>query len=262
MKHPRLAISAMAAVQLLLFFLLLLPTGAVKDPEWIADARLAIVPSQAFLLGVWIAFGGKPIPWRAIAVITVIAAWDWYIGKSSGPIGSLNAVLAGETSLAMGILLFARFMGLRLSNAKRGDAVNLGHAQFSIGQALMWMTGLAVFMGVAHYLKGSFAICFNNREICWPVSWLALGLSTLWLVCGSRWIAIRCSLPLLFIGLGTAWIVRVNQWWSLPINPWLMPWWCVKVLFGYATSTAASLAVVRLAGYRLTWHWPFRRRKP
>ncbi len=255
MKHPRLAITIMAAVHLLLFFLLLLSWEWGQGPLWISYCRLAVFSSQGCLLGLWAALGGKPTLWRATAVIIGAAAWGWYIGLlTNGPIATATAVLAGQTFQIMVILLLARFMGLRLSKAERGNGDHLGNLQFSVEQALSWMTALAVFMGATHYLKDSFAMYFNRSEVCLSASWLAVGLATMWLVCGGRWIVFRCSTLLLLIGFGTAWIGRVNE--LLPL------WGCAILLCCEAAVTAASLAIVRLAGYRLVWHWPFRRSKP
>jgi hypothetical protein len=146
----------------------------------------------------------------------------------------------------MGILLLARFLGFRLSEAERGDEDHLGHLQFSIGQALSWMTALAVFMGATHYLYFLDSY-FDNRILWLPASGLAVGLASMWLMLGSRRTALRCFTLLAVIGLGTGW----NVWLSdLP--------WGAFLLGCEAAITAASLLVVRLAGYRLVWHWPFR----
>ena len=120
MKHPRAANSAMAAVHLLLFFLLILRIESwEKKPLWMGYACLAIYSSQGYLLGLWAALGGRPTPWRVIAVTIGAAAWGWYIGLlTHGPIATATAILAGQMFLVMGVLLLARFLGLRLSKAE------------------------------------------------------------------------------------------------------------------------------------------------
>ena len=268
MKHPRLAIRIMAAVHLLLFILLVLSWEPLfQGPLWVGYSVLAMFSSQGCLLGLWAALGGKPTPWRAVAVIIALAAWAWYMVQSTfSPIGISTAILTGQTFLVMGILLLARFLGLRLSKAERGAESRPGRLQFSVGQALLWMTSLAVFMGASHYLKDSFAMHFSKRQICLPASWLAVGLATMWLVFGRppsanetrtgriAWVAVRFFTLLLLIIIGTEWIHRANDYLTL--------WECAYLLGCEAATTAASLVVVRLAGYLLVWYWPFRRSEP
>ena len=59
---------------------------------------------------------------------------------------------------------------------------------------------------------------------------------------------------LLLTSLGAAWMLRGNRFLS----------WgeAATLLSCEAGVTAASLAVVRLAGYRLMWHWPFQPGSP
>lgn len=255
MKHPRLAISAMAAVHLLLLVLLLLFWKPREGPLWIDYSCFAFLFSQGYLLGLWAALGGRPTPWRAISLVIVAATWGWFVhyqkGDYSLAISFATIVLLGQTFQVMGILLLARFMGLRLDKGEYGNENPIRHLQFSIGQALSWMTALAVFMGATHYLD-CLNILFIDSDVSLPVSFFAMGLAATWLMCGSRWIVLRCFTPLLLIGLGTAWIIPVEH----------IAWWEGVTLLGCeAVMTAASLVVVRLTGYRLVWHWPFRRQK-
>ncbi len=255
MKRPRFAITIMAAVHLLLFGLLLLSWKPLEGSLWIIFSCMAVFSSQGYLLGLWAALGGRPTLWRATLIVIVAGICGWFThryqnGDYSLAIGFATYILTGQTFLVMGVLLLARFMGLGLNKTED----RTGHLQFSIGQVLSWTTALAVFMGATHYLKDFFATYFSKREICMSASFLAVGLAAMWLMCGNRWIAVRCFMLLLLIGLGTAWIVRGER---MPLR------WEAAILLGCeAGVTAASLVVVRLAGYRLTWHWPFRRPKP
>jgi len=254
MKYPRAAICAMAAVHLLLFILLLLWWRPREGPSrlWIDYSCFAFLFSQGYLLGLWAALGGKPTPWRAMFLVIVAGTWGWFVhyqkGNYSLAISFATIVLLGQMFQVTGVLLLARFMGLRLNKAED----HLGHLQFSIGQALSWMTALAVFMGAIHYMD-FFDLLFVYNEICFPVSALAVGVAATWLICGSTWIALRCSTLLAMIGFGLTWCVwgGHESWWG-----------CTNLLGCEAVVTAASFVVVRLAGYRLTWHWPFRRAKP
>ena len=256
MKHPKVALWTLAAVHLVLF--IVLPFWWQRRGSMVSTIAIpcwAVVLSQGSLLGLWAALGGKPTPWRATFVVIVAASWLSFCGWRGNDLvkGSYTNSLIGQSFQVMGILLLARFMGLRLSKTEGGDEDHLAHLQFSVGQALSWMTALVVFMAASHYLKDAFAAYFDYRFISYFLSWLVVALAAIWLICGSRWIAFRCAMLLLVIGLGTAWIVQTTN------SPW---WGTVNLLGCEAVVAAPSLAVVRLAGYRLVWYWPFRRSTP
>lgn len=67
------------------------------------------------------------------------------------------------------------------------------------------------------------------------------------------WLAVRCCTLLFVIVIGSEWLYKVRVFYQ-------GEWWGVYVLACEAAMIAASLAVVRLSGYRLSWHWPFRAR--
>ena len=118
--------------------------------------------------------------------------------------------------------------------------IALGSCNSPLGQALLWMTALAVFMAATHYMKDSLHKYFDKEVIHLTTSCLAVGLATMWLILGDGWIAIRFLALLLLIGLGTVWSVHFDQFFS---------WWEAATLLGCeAVVTAASLVVVRLAG--------------
>jgi hypothetical protein len=253
MKYPRLAIWTLAAVHLLLLFLLFSTHGTWMYIAWMVWTWRGVSLSQGCLFGLWAALGGKPTPWRAVVLVIVAATWwtvNWHYVQPETEIDAI--IVTGQTFQVMGILLLARFMGVCLSKVEHGAKDHHEHLQFSIGQALAWMTALAVFMSATHYFKYLFlGLFFNKQDMCLRVSGLAVALATTWLICGNRLIMVRCFTLLVMIGLGTAWIAQSVQ----PFDPW---WHCATMLTCEAVVTAASLLVVRLAGYRLTWHWPFR----
>jgi len=273
MKYPRLAIWTVAAVHLLLFFVLLLWWKPHEGSLWIDFSCFSLLLSQGFLLGLWAALGGKPTPWRATSLVIVAASWGWFTHYQKHDytlaIAIATIFLTGQTIQVMGILLLARFMGLGLNRATDDY---LGHLQFSIGQALSWMTALAVFLGATHYLY--FLDDYFDKRVLWlPALGLAMCLAAMWLILGSRWITLRCFTLILIIGLGTVWIGRVEPmpWWQAAallggeavVTAASLVWWqAAHLLVCEAVLTAVSLAVARLAGYRLVWHWPFRRLKP
>jgi hypothetical protein len=267
MRFPRPAILVMASAHLLLFFLLILLWDH-NYFSWMNYSRMTVSASQGCLLGIWVALGGKSPPWRVIAATGSAAGWTWYMAGllSEGPVATAISALVDEMFLVTGILLLARFMGLRLDKRESGSYSHPGHLQFSVGQALLWMTALAVFMGATYYLKDCFGMYFNKREVCFPASCLTVGLAVMWLVCGRlpsdikirrdriMWVGNQCFAVLFAIFVGAEWIRRVHGQSE--------GWEDVYMLACEAAITAASLYIVRLAGHRLTWHWPFRRPKP
>ncbi len=254
MKHPRLALWTLAAVHLLLFILLPLCWKPWAYSSWITYSCLAIFFSQGYLLGLWAAIGGKPSPWRASFVVIVASILVWFTHQRLNYLltGLATITVTGQSFQVMGIFLLARFMGLGLNQVEAED--HLSHLQFSIGQALSWMTAFAVFMGATRYLWSYFVWYSGLLSFRVPASCLAVALATTWLILGDRLTIIRCFTLLVMVGFGTAWIAQVVQ----PFDPW---WHCAIMLVCEAAVVAASLVVVRLAGYRLMWHWHFRRPK-
>jgi hypothetical protein len=246
----------MAALHVLVFLFLLATCGSRGYCNPITSTFLAVFSSQGFLLGLWAALGGKPTPWRATAVVIVAAIWGWCLGDWGWemgtphitPTGIATAVLIGQTFQVTGILLIARLFGLGLKRAELGDEDRLGHLQFSVRDALSWMTAITVFMAATHYLKDACFVYFRASDMHLSVSSLAVAMATMWLILGNGWVTVRSLMLLLVIGIGATWTNDANRLFG---NTYL--------LLCEAALTAASLAVVRLAGYRLVRHWPFRR---
>jgi hypothetical protein len=245
LKNTRLTISAMAAVHLLLLMLLFLTIEWWEGSQWIGDSCLGLVASQGYLLGLWAALGGRPTSWRAILLLLIaecarVVPW-WHL------LVPPNIVITwiGQAFQATVILLAARFLGLGLTNREE-DGTTQQRLQFSVGQALSWVAGLAVFMGAMHYLADPFRDYYATGSF--PSSGLAVPLAAMWLILGNRWTELRCFTLLAIIVFWIVSFVRAGD----------MPWWQAANLLGCeAATTAASLVVVRLAGYRLVWRWHF-----
>ncbi len=185
MNYPRLAVCAMAAIHVLLFFVLLWRWERLDAWPWIEYGRLAVFSCQGCLLGLWAALGGKGTPWRVVAVIATAAAWDWYVGLPERTLVTrATSTLIGQMFLVMGVLLLARLAGLRLGKVEHDGNDRASRFQFSIGQTLSWTTAMAVFMSGIHYLKNSLTIYFDEWRGSISVARLAVGLATIWLVCG------------------------------------------------------------------------------
>ncbi len=261
-KRPRLSILALAVIHFLLFADLELPW----EYCWLEGYRIKILGSQGCLLGLWAVLGGRLSPWRVVAVAVGTAAWGWFnflATPSELPDVVLKFVdwdIPTERAFwTMGILLPARFAGLELSRATLGNKGRAGHPQFSLWQALEWMTATAMFLGAVHYISEAVdyvTVVFRFNPIQWRMgieaTSTAVSFATLWLVLGRKSLLLRCTVLLLTISIGTAMLVWSGAW----------PRWDVSRLLIYeAAWLSASLLVVRLAGYRLIWNWRFRRLK-
>jgi len=256
MKHPITAIiSAMAFIQLLVLCLLVMnfklwyelwASYYLSDAVWPQEA---IAFSQGSLLGLWVSHGGKPKPWRAVVFLLIAAV----LGFPSAEGFAIRTPLIEQAVDVMAVLLLLRFLGLRLIKADPKTEDRLQPLQFSVGQALSWLTASVIFMSAMQYLKYVFAAYFQNNPenaICVNLSSLGVALAAMWLSLGNKWIIIRCLAQLAVIVLGARLVEQIVPW-----RPWT---WTMRLSL-QAAVTAESLLVVRLAGYNLMWHWSLRR---
>ena len=91
----------------------------------------------------------------------------------------------------MGILLPAQFAGLELSRATLGNKGRAGHPQFSLWQALEWMTATAMFLGAVHYISEAVdyvTVVFRFNPIQWRmgIEATSTAVSFATLLAGSR----------------------------------------------------------------------------
>ena len=78
----------------------------------------------------------------------------------------------------------------------------------------------------------------------------SIAVTSLWLVLGRRWLALRMAVWLILIGSSSL---------SLAIGAESSNGksWAPFVIFTYAAWLIASFLVIRWAGYRLEWQWRF-----
>ena len=142
MKHPRLAVLALAAVHVLLFGLV---AGTWNLPYGLVPAWGTLAQCEGYLLGLWAALGGKLSPWRAVIVAVGAAGWEWFIHPHlEDPFFIFDST--GTAFWATCVLLPARLVGLQLGRTTSDGKNAVRRLQFSIWQALEWMTAAAVFL--------------------------------------------------------------------------------------------------------------------
>ena len=259
MKRPRLLIGILIGLHVVLAALILWRYGTMQPYEIIGlDALLIVLlPSQGNLIGFWTALGGKRTPWRVtftvVGIVACLVVCDWC--HYHDPFSHAVLLFVWQTISVGVLLLLARLAGLRLrqigSEHMEGE---LRRFQFLLWQMLVWTTVLAVVVSSAHYIPSRLQPDFHlnpalaRAALCCT----CVALVSIWLALGRRWLVARAFLLIVTtIGLGT-----VTLLWQTggrrPLPLMLLGNYCL-VLFAVAAWTTASLLVVRLAGYRLTW---------
>jgi len=252
-KRRWILIGSLLAVTLLVDFGIVVLLDPREGPTAIEILRLALVCSQGSLLAVWAAFGGKPTPWRMVAAILVCAAYLW-LSIPHSDMDPVAYVLLGQT-----IVGSVAFWGLRLAgvgvtrisaDASACDPAAGGRRlQFSLRWLLEWTTGVAVLLGMLHYLPED-----SPDEFFQPQVWIVffapgtvVAVVALWTALGTRWLGLRIAVAgvIVFTAAISLWlyISHADLW---------------KFCFFFVSQALwmiGSLAVFRAAGYRVSLRW-------
>ena len=256
MKRPRLLIGILVGLHVVLVVLILwrYPMPGPNDVGPLDLSLFMLLPSQGNLLGFWTALGGKRTPWRVVStvigMVVCLVVWDRFAYRHF--VGEAVLPFVWQTVNVSVLLLLARMAGLKLIHAGSEPVEReLGRFQFSLWQLLTWTTVFGVILSAIHYLPDGLQLNFQFNPIVakLAVSLGSVALASVWLAFGRKWLTVRIILLVVMaIGLGTA----MPLWHSTP-GP-LVSWaYSCFLLFAEAAWTTASLLVVRLAGYQLTW---------
>lgn len=219
-----------------------------KISGWLDIPLVMLFPSQGALLGFWIALGGKRTSWRVLLTVGGIVAYLWCVGTAPHvEAWSHGLLLVPSICIVSVLLLLARFTGLRIV---RGEAPCQQRPQFSVRDALIWMTTFAILFGAIRWPSPLHQILDDpddvrflmNLGICAIAS-----LASFWVVLGRRRLILRIFA-----------LVAVNAAASYSFtqtNPWLGSLY----LASEVAWIVGSLVVVRRAGYWLMWQWRFGR---
>ena len=158
-----------------------------------------------------------------------------------------------QAAVIVAALGVARMAGVRLVLVSRGvlpdeSLVRRPRLQFSLGYLLSWVTAVAVALGSMSYVLEYRHILPSFRDEWAPLAALSLGdaaiaLGALWMALGARTPALR-TIVLCLAVLATLAV------WYLAIGLG-EDWIGVSILLVQILWLLASLAVVRVAGYRL-----------
>jgi hypothetical protein len=216
-------------------------------------------PSQGTLFALWVALGGKRTLWRIILAVAVVVVYGSCLHHVDHE--WLTATI-GQTVVLTPILLLARLTGLELTRSVDSQAAPR-RFQFSIWDMFVWTTALALVLSVFEFLSGGRLLTPAHSHVAGemivpnPILRLLLvlmlvNLPSIWAALGKSWTMARILLLPVMIGL-TAAVLTAHHGQQFYI-------YCTIALSGMSAWLLASLAVVRLAGYRLTWRWRFDRK--
>lgn len=221
-----------------------------RSPGLLIWFAIALSISQIGLTAIWLCFGRTRFMIRL--AMTALVMWTWvlaygYAEAKSMPWPLLMLAIASSVVL---ILFGLRWFGLAISGLGERERVGQDAFQFSIWQLLVWMTVVAISLGILkatgprHADAGDLVVILALGFLLAPIA-----LSSLWLALGQGRLGWRIGVAILYPLLAVAAFdfVAVGD----PFDP-----------VGYEIAMFAtilclsSLVVVRQDGYRLVWLRP------
>jgi hypothetical protein len=224
--------------------------GSLPDmPTWALFIVLGF--SQGSLLALWIALGRGRAAWRILAATAVTVGYLWCFRDSDV---RWLLFISGSMADMTALLSLARLSGLELIH---GTDPPIPHRrpQFSLRDMFVWTTTVVVVLGILRTLPDAFwaanpaGFVLFAGAISSPIAAAAM-----WAVLGQRWLAARVFVLLLAVGAILGAFIAGSLASGEP--PLLF---AAAVPVAVAALLVASLLIVRLAGYRLTWRWRFGR---
>lgn len=247
MKSPALLIALLVSAHVLVS--LVVGTRIRLDGPGPSVWGLVGIPlfiSQIALMATWLCFGRFRFLVRLI--VTAIVMWIWLVvysnagGRAAIPWSFLIMAIAS----AVAIVLFAfRWFGLTVARHNERHADQRESFQFSIGQLLIWMTVVAVSLGI---LKGGELRDTNTDDIvmCLLIATFMapIAITSLWAALGERYFIWRFATAVLHPFAATA-IINVMMGFTFRDESGYILSILITII------CLLSLLVVRMAGYRL-----------
>ena len=120
------------------------------DSEWTSLVCGSIFYAQPYLVGVWIAFGQRTLPWRMVAVAVTSTCLAHCVKNVSYMAPEFIAVLSPGIPVVLGALLLARVLGLRFYDSSTTTPPDDSPKfQFSLRRMLEWTAAVAVLCSMA-----------------------------------------------------------------------------------------------------------------
>jgi hypothetical protein len=256
MKRSNQIIFGLVVAHVLLHFVALqsfTTPARMTDPRavFVRYVIFALGASQATLVLAWAALGSGNFAWRvypAFLGTVVYLCWlpvkdaDWLL-TTCGPIFAWGP-----------IFLLARILGFKVAEAF-DDGEAPARLQFTIRDILAWTTGLAVTLSVLHYLPTTWIPRRPPpRELIFMFGGLLPNaIAALYCALGDRRLFVRLATMVLAPVVGVCVPVALDHDFNiggLVLFYEAMAFWLI-----------ASLLLVRWAGYRLVWQWPYGRKR-
>ena len=214
-------------------------------------ALFMLGPSQATLLAFWAMLGGGKTLWRVLPTVLGMILYLWLFQRAGD---EWRVFIFVQFCIWGPLLALARLMGLKIVRSSAPPS-SPRPFQFSIWDMLAWTTALAVVFSLLRCLPTGW---FSSRLPSLSEGSVIFGsffpvmAATLYCSFGKRWLVARILTVPLAIAVGTYWLAAAS--------PTIRPRWFFAISLGFMAGwLVGSFALVRLAGYRLTWQWRFSR---
>lgn len=230
------------------FFGIAMAIISADEPAVSSAILFGLVSSQATLLGMWGGLGSTHWLLRLVCVtagtIVVYIELAFGIDEFEDEI----FVLVALSTLLSGILAVSlRLMGMWVGGDAKEHPGSREGLQFTIRHLLIWTFVVACLVTIGKYAKPR----FRSSEMYVIITTLSVGyaavaISALWAVLGKNLVAARCLVSIIIAVIaGYAGALVIGN-----LSMWETIFWmaCSAI---QSLAILASLAVVRMAGYRL-----------
>jgi hypothetical protein len=257
MHHPRLLIGLLVLATVLVDLVVWSILFGVSWPDdlppvfgFLYLGAWSMAHAQVSLAAIWVSYGGKWMPWTTLLLVVTILGWaPLFTGGIQSDLFTVPFFCLLQSAMIVGSLGLARIAGVKFVHvgdiASDGqDGVGQRRFQFSLAYLLSWLTAVAVALGLLSYQAdfGKLASAFLNIQMSMVATCLAdtaIALAALWMILGTRKTLLRLAVLCLAI-CADVFASRAE-----------LVWPTVVLALGQVLWLSASLAVVRVAGFRL-----------
>ncbi len=238
---------------------------------WLEMCLFTMSLSHGVLLAIWAALGGRPTLWRLVAVVAALVALMWLCRHPD--VQEILFILLLQSLFMATLLTLGRFFGVELTGEPAADCAPATDGagldslpaeeterpwmQFSLWAVMSWTTAIAALLASFHYLPEDLVRRVSGDARGWVIAAILLfsvaliGFGAMWITLGTRWTLMR-YVVLGAAGAGAIGVLLLLNAFLAPgygPNVWELLLFCGSAMFWLV----GSLALIRLAGYRLIW---------
>ena len=230
------------------------PRSAYPPLEVTLIPWVASLPALGNLLAFWAVFGGRPRPWRLVAILVVVTPAIYIVPKHTVYVVWF-CMLDVQVLAVSSLLLIGRLLGLKVCDLSQEDSAEDPNStparfQFSLWSLLEWTTAFAIVLAVLQYLPLLFLPEVDelyNIYLAIHVGSLLVAPPALWVALGRQRAILRIPVLILF----TAAAVVIEK--LLMPESYVTVAYVIEFSILQAAWLVGSLWLVRRAGYRLVW---------